>query len=143
MKQSLLTALSAVLAKSAILRPVFGDHLRNGLARFSKSAWLALNPRTSLEVFQLFTSPELRPVLRREPRLMFKFLRDYLATDLSRGGARLAAAPSLPVPQGALRRPLLRDDRRQPARALSAGRGAGAFTASGSGSRERRSAKAI
>jgi uncharacterized protein VirK/YbjX len=76
--------MSAVMAKSAILRPVVGERLRNGLVRLSKSAWLALNPRTSLEVAQLFSSPELRPVLRVEPRVMFKFLRDYLATDLSR-----------------------------------------------------------
>jgi uncharacterized protein len=84
MKHTFVAAMSAVMAKSAILRPVFGDHLRNGLVRLSKSAWLAFNPRTSLEIARLFASPALRPVLRVEPRLMFKFLRDYLATDLSR-----------------------------------------------------------
>jgi len=84
MKRTLLTAMSAVVAKSAILRPLAEDRLRNGLARLGKSAWLALNPRTSFEVVKLFASPELGPVMRAEPRLMFKFLRDYLATDLSR-----------------------------------------------------------
>jgi uncharacterized protein VirK/YbjX len=90
MKQSILTAMSVILtAMSAAvprpaLRPVVGGRLRNGLERLSKSAWLVVNPRTSLEVARLFASPQLRPVLRTEPRLMFKFLRDYLATDLSR-----------------------------------------------------------
>src|SRR4029434_507855 len=65
-------------------RPVVGNRLRNGLERLSKGAWLLVNPRTSLEVAQLFASPRLRPLLRVEPRLVVKFLRDYLATDLSR-----------------------------------------------------------
>ena len=94
MKQNILTAMSVMLtAMSAglprpALRPVVGDRLRNGLERLSKSAWLLANPRTSLEVAQLFASRQLRPVLRIEPRLMFKFLHEYLATDLCARNAR-------------------------------------------------------
>ena len=90
MKPGILTATSVILTSMSAapprpaLRPVVGNRLRNGLERLSKSAWLLANPCTSLEVAWLFASPQLRPVLRIEPRLMFKFLREYLATDLSR-----------------------------------------------------------
>jgi uncharacterized protein VirK/YbjX len=85
MKHSIISAVMAALSGLVIHRgAVGGERVRNGLARVSKSAWLIANPRTSFEIAHVFVSPQMRPALRIEPRLMFKFLAEYLATDLSR-----------------------------------------------------------
>lgn len=83
MKHSILAALSAVLTKYAILHAAGAEQWRNALTRVSKSAWLASHPLTFFALACVFGSVKLRPILRVEPRLMFKFLHDYLTTDLS------------------------------------------------------------
>jgi uncharacterized protein VirK/YbjX len=84
MRHSVLTALSAVMSRPTILHGSGSDPWGDGVARISKSLWLLRHPRTSLVLARLFASSNLRPLLRIEPRLMFKFLGDYLAADLSR-----------------------------------------------------------
>jgi hypothetical protein len=83
MRHSILAALSAVMSRPSMLHGS-ADPWGDGVARISKSLWLLRHPRTSLTLAQLFASSKMRPLLRIEPRLMFKFLGDYLASDLSR-----------------------------------------------------------
>ena len=73
-----------MLMKPTALRAAAAEHGRGALTRLSKTAWLLANPRTSLALLVLFASEKMRPLLRIEPRLMFKFLPDYLAAGLSR-----------------------------------------------------------
>jgi uncharacterized protein len=82
---SILTAVTAALSRPAIIRPLVTDRWRDGVVRAQKGAWILIHPRTSLAIAQLFASRQLRPLLRGEPRLAFKFASDYLASDLSRG----------------------------------------------------------
>jgi uncharacterized protein len=84
MKHSMLTALSTALSKPPIMRALGGGHLLNALTKVYRGLWLLVHPRTFLGVAQLFTSWQLRPLLRTQPLLMFKFLDEYLTTDLSR-----------------------------------------------------------
>ena len=84
MKHSIMSAVMAALSGLVVHRAFGEERVRNGLARVSKSTWLLVNPRTSFEIAHVFVSPQMRPALRNEPRLMFKFLAEYLATDLSR-----------------------------------------------------------
>src|SRR6058998_3389193 len=84
MKHGILAVLLAMLTKPAVHRGFAVARLGDGLARLSKSVWLLVNLSTSLVMAQFFMSAQMRPLLRAEPRLMFKFLGNYLATDLSR-----------------------------------------------------------
>src|SRR3989442_12107224 len=83
MKHSIVAGLSAVLTD-----PNFGvlrkGGWRKGLRWAARGSWLLINPRTALEVTRGLASAQLRPLLRAEPRLMFKYLYGYVALDLSR-----------------------------------------------------------
>jgi uncharacterized protein len=46
--------------------------------------WLITHPRTLVSLVRVFAAPPMRPLYRVEPRLMFKFLPEYLTADLSR-----------------------------------------------------------
>jgi uncharacterized protein len=81
---SILTAVAAALSRPAIVRTVATDRWRNGAERARKGAWILKHPRTALEIAQLFSSRQLRPLRRAEPRLMLKFVSEYLASDLTR-----------------------------------------------------------
>src|SRR2546423_461983 len=83
MKHLILTALSALLSKATLAG---GAHsgLRRGLTWAFKSAWLLVNPRIGLELALVLGSPQTRSILRADPRVLFKYLYGYLATDLSR-----------------------------------------------------------
>jgi uncharacterized protein VirK/YbjX len=83
MKHSLLTGVLALLSKSTIAGSGHGG-LRRGLTWAARSSWLLLNPRISLEIAQVLGSAQTRSILRADPRVMFKYLYGYLATDLSR-----------------------------------------------------------
>ena len=86
MKHSILAALTAVLARPAV-RTAFGTvSQRPSFRRISRGVWLLAHPSLCLALVRIFASAKMRPLLRifrAEPRLMFKFLGDYLATDLS------------------------------------------------------------
>jgi len=72
------------LSKPAIVASSAAEQWRDGLARVSKSAWLFTHPSTCLALARVFASEKMRPIFQTEPRLMFKFLHDYLAADLTR-----------------------------------------------------------
>ena len=84
MRHTILAALSAVLTRPPLL-PAFAEQSWGGsVQRMWKGVWLLTHPRTSAALARVFGSSKLRPLLQIEPRLMFKFLGDYLAADLSR-----------------------------------------------------------
>jgi uncharacterized protein VirK/YbjX len=57
---------------------------RRSVRRARKGAALLTDPMTHLQVTRVLTRREVRPVVRASPRVMFKYLTDYLKTDLSR-----------------------------------------------------------
>src|SRR5262249_38557359 len=84
MTHHIISALTAIVAKATVSGPLSDERIRSGLARASKGAWLLRHPRAALGLVQVFASPNMRPLIRIEPRLMFKCLGNYLATNLSR-----------------------------------------------------------
>src|SRR6266853_1621768 len=74
----------AALTSFALMRELVKDGARAALTRIWKGAWIFTHPRTCFEVVKVLASAETRPVVRAEPRLLFKYLSDYLGADLSR-----------------------------------------------------------
>jgi uncharacterized protein len=72
------------LSSMTLIRELGRDGLRTALARVWKGAWIFVHPRTCFKVARVLTSSETRAVVQAEPRLMFKYLGDYLGADLSR-----------------------------------------------------------
>src|SRR5262245_56592798 len=84
MKHSIWAVLSAVLSSPTVQVRWREVGLRRAFRWAAKGSWLLLNPRTGLQVARVLASAQARPLLRAEPRLMFRYLFGYLATDLSR-----------------------------------------------------------
>jgi uncharacterized protein len=80
---TLLAALLFGLSNMTLIRELGRGGLRVALARVSKGARLFVHPRISLEVVKALSARETQPLLRAEPRVMFKYLTEYLGTDLS------------------------------------------------------------
>jgi len=80
---TLLAALLMLLSNAALIRELGRDGLRAALARVSKGVRLFAHPRTWLKIAQVLTASETQPLLRAVPRVMFKYLTEYLGTDLS------------------------------------------------------------
>lgn len=57
---------------------------RTAVKRARKGAALLVNPWTHLQVAKTFGRREIRPIVDAAPWVMFKYLTDYLKTDLSR-----------------------------------------------------------
>src|SRR5437660_11980538 len=74
----------AALTSFALMRELVKDGARAALTRIWKGAWIFIHPRTCFEVVKVLASAETRPVVLAEPRLLFKYLSDYLGADLSR-----------------------------------------------------------
>src|SRR5882672_7655196 len=74
----------ATLTSLALIRELGKDGVRAALARMWKGAWIFIHPRTCFGVVRVLASAETRHIVRAEPRLMFKYLTDYLGADLSR-----------------------------------------------------------
>ena len=74
----------AALTSFALIRELVKDGARAALIRMRKGAWIFIHPRICFEVAKVLASAETRPIVRAEPRLLFKYLSDYLAADLSR-----------------------------------------------------------
>lgn len=68
----------------ALLRELGRDGLRFAFTRVWKGTWILVHPRTFLKVAKVLMSSETRPIVRAEPRLILKYLGDYLGADLSR-----------------------------------------------------------
>lgn len=83
MKHSVFGALAAVITKPTIAA-LGWEGVRKRLDWAARGSWLLLNPRTGLEIARLLRTSQMRPILRAEPRLAFKYLFGYLAMDLSR-----------------------------------------------------------
>jgi uncharacterized protein VirK/YbjX len=84
MKHGILAAMFGAMTKQPIVRAAAAEQWRDSVVRLSKGAWLVAHPRTFVDLARLFASAPMRPLFRVEPRLMFKFLQDYLTADLSR-----------------------------------------------------------
>jgi len=80
----LLSASLAALTSLALIRELGKDGVRAALARMWKGAWIFIHPRTCFGVVRVLASAETRHIVLAEPRLMFKYLTDYLGADLSR-----------------------------------------------------------
>ena len=74
----------AALTSFALMRELVKDGARTALTRIWKGAWIFTHPRTCFEVVKVLASAETRPIVRAEPRLLFKYLSDFLGADLSR-----------------------------------------------------------
>jgi uncharacterized protein len=74
----------AALTSFALMRELVKDGARAALIRMRKGAWIFIHPRTCFKVAKVLASAETRPIVRAEPRLLFKYLSDYLGADLSR-----------------------------------------------------------
>src|SRR5438445_4988378 len=74
----------AALTSFALIRELVKDGVRAALTRIWKGAWIFFHPRTCFAVVKVLASAETRPVVRAEPRLLFKYLTGYLGADLSR-----------------------------------------------------------
>src|SRR5438552_18543879 len=72
------------LTSVGLIRELVKDGVRAALIKIWKGAWIFIHPRTCFEVVKVLASAETRPVVRAEPRLLFKYLSDYLGADLSR-----------------------------------------------------------
>src|SRR5437879_11426466 len=72
------------LTSVGLIRELVKDGVRAALIKIWKGAWIFIHPRTCFEVVKVLASAETRPVVRAEPRLLFKYLGDYLGADLSR-----------------------------------------------------------
>jgi len=81
---TLFSALFAILTSLTLIRELGRDGLRAAFTRVWKGAWIFVHPRICLEVTKVLASSETRPVVHAEPRLLFKYLGDYLGADLSR-----------------------------------------------------------
>jgi len=79
-----LIASLAALTSVALIRELVKDGAHVALTRIRKGAWIFTNPRTCFEVVKVLSSAGTRPVTRAEPRLLFKYLTDYVGADLSR-----------------------------------------------------------
>jgi uncharacterized protein len=79
-----LVASLAALTSFALIRELVKDGMRTALIRVWKGAWIFIHPRTCFEVVKVLASAETRPVVRAEPRVLFKYLSNYLGADLSR-----------------------------------------------------------
>jgi uncharacterized protein VirK/YbjX len=79
-----LLASLTTLTSLALIRELVKDGLNAALVRIWKGAWIFIHPRTCFKVVRVLSSVETWPVLRAEPRLLFKYLSDYLGADLSR-----------------------------------------------------------
>src|SRR5258706_13044084 len=74
----------AALTSIGLIRELVKDGVRAALIRIWKGAWIFMHPRTCFKVVKVLTSAETRPIARAEPRLLFKYLSDYVGADLSR-----------------------------------------------------------
>ncbi len=74
----------AALTSFALVRELVKDGVHAALIRIWKGAWIFIHPRTCFGVVKALTSAETRPIVRAEPRLLFKYLTNYLGADLSR-----------------------------------------------------------
>ena len=72
------------LTSVGLIRELVKDGVRAALIKIWKGAWIFIHPRTCFEVVKVLASAETRPVVLAEPRLLFKYLSDYLGADLSR-----------------------------------------------------------
>jgi uncharacterized protein len=79
-----LVASLAALTSFVLIRELVKDGVRAALIRIWRGAWIFIHPRTCFEVVKALTSAETRPVVRAEPRVLFKYLGNYLGADLSR-----------------------------------------------------------
>lgn len=80
---TLLTIMLFVLSNAALVRELGRDGLRVALARVSKGTQLLAHPRTWFKIARVLTSYETQPLVRAEPRMMFKHLSGYLGAGLS------------------------------------------------------------
>jgi len=74
----------AALTSFALIRELVKDGVRAALIKMWKGAWIFIHPRTCFGVVKVLTSAATRPIVRAEPRLLFKHLSAYLGADLSR-----------------------------------------------------------
>jgi len=84
LNSSLLIACFAVRTSFSLLRQPAKDRWHKAFARIGKSAWIAIYPGTFVRVARVFMLPETQPVVQAAPRVMFKYLGNYVALDLSR-----------------------------------------------------------
>src|SRR5215510_5805016 len=81
---SLLAAFFALLTSFSLMRQLARNGWWTALARIGKGAWIVTDPRTCVRVAKVFMSPETWPVVQSEPRVMFKYLGNYVGFGLSR-----------------------------------------------------------
>lgn len=74
----------ATLTSLALIRELTKDGVRAALNRAWKGAWIFFHPLICFEVVRVLASAETRPIVRAEPRLLLKYLTDYVGADLSR-----------------------------------------------------------
>jgi uncharacterized protein len=74
----------AALTSFGLIRELVKDGVRAALIKIWKGAWIFIHPRTCFAVVKVLTPAETRPLVRAEPRLLFKYLTGYLGADLSR-----------------------------------------------------------
>lgn len=74
----------AALTSFGLIRELVKDGVRAALIKIWKGAWIFIHPRTCFAVVKALTSAETQPIVRAEPRLLFKYLTGYLGADLSR-----------------------------------------------------------
>jgi uncharacterized protein len=81
---SLLATVCVVLMSFVAMRQLTGDRWRPSLARLYKGAWMVIHPWTCIRVVKVFMSPETAPIVQAEPRVMYKYLGNYVSLGLSR-----------------------------------------------------------
>lgn len=80
----LLTALTIVLSNLVLIRELGRGGLGLALSKVSRGAQIFVHPRTWFKVVKTITAPELHPFARADPRIMLKYLSQYLGENLSR-----------------------------------------------------------
>jgi len=77
---ALLMALPAALSTLGSVRQIRQSGVGPIWSKLSKGARLVADPGALLRITDVLTSPEMQPIMRTQPLLMFKYVTDYLAT---------------------------------------------------------------
>src|SRR5689334_504318 len=80
---SLFPSVSAALMSFFLMLRLQRDQWRPSLSRIRKGVWLAIHPWICMRVAKAFMPTGTQPIVRVDPRVMFKYVGNYVSLDLS------------------------------------------------------------
>src|SRR5690349_24931849 len=79
----LLPSISAAVMSFCLMLRLHRGQWRPSLSRLRKGVWLSIHPWTCIRVAKAFMTTGTQPIVQVDPRVMFKYVGNYVSLDLS------------------------------------------------------------